>query len=121
MFGRVASDSTCRRLLQRLDTVPLGSVGCARTAAREVVWAQRAGLSGEPLPPAKAAGRELPGLVIDLDASIVVCHSEKEHAAPTFKKTFGYHPMLAFLDNTGEFLAAQLRRASSTRVTTKQI
>jgi hypothetical protein len=22
--------------------------------------------------------------VIDLDASIVVCHSEKEHAAPTF-------------------------------------
>jgi hypothetical protein len=34
--------------------------------------------------------------VIDLDASIVVCHSEKELAAPTFKRTFGYHPMLAF-------------------------
>jgi Transposase DDE domain group 1 len=55
----------------------------------------------------------LPGLVIDLDASIVVCHSEKEQAAPTFKKTFGYHPMLAFCDNTGEFLAAALRRGNA--------
>jgi hypothetical protein len=42
-----------------------------------------------------------------------VCHSEKEHAAPTFKKTFGYHPMLAFCDNTGEFLAAALRRGNA--------
>jgi hypothetical protein len=52
-------------------------------------------------------------LVIDLDASVVVCHSEKEQAAPTFKKTFGYHPMLAFCDNTGEFLAATLRRGNA--------
>jgi len=51
--------------------------------------------------------------VIDLDASVMVCHSEKEHAAPTFKKTFGYHPMLAFCDNTGEFLAAMLRRGNA--------
>ena len=51
--------------------------------------------------------------MIDLDASIVVCHSEKEHAAPTFKKTFGYHPMLAFCDNTGEFLAAALRSGNA--------
>ena len=57
-----------------------------------MVWAQRAELTGRPFPPARAAGRELPGLVIDLDASIVVCHSEKEQAAPTFKKTFGYPP-----------------------------
>jgi hypothetical protein len=54
----------------------------------------------------------MPGLVIDLDASVVVCHSEKELAAPTFKKTFGYHPMLAFCDNTGEFLAT-LRRGNA--------
>jgi hypothetical protein len=78
-----------------------------------VVWAQRAEWSGQPFPPARAAGRILPGLVIDLDASIVVCHSEKELAAPTFKKTFGYHPMLAFCDNTGEFLAAALRRGNA--------
>jgi hypothetical protein len=29
----------------------------------------------------------LPGLVIDLDASVAVCHSEKEQAAPTFKNS----------------------------------
>ncbi len=113
LFGSVASDSTCWRLLDRLDAAQLGAVARARAAAREVVWAQRAELTGQPFPPARAAGRVLPGLVIDLDASIVVCHSEKEHAAPTFKKTFGYHPMLAFCDNTGEFLAAQLRRGNA--------
>ena len=74
LFGAVASDSTCWRLLERLDTTRLGAVERARAAAREVVWAQRAELSGQAFPPAKAAGRELPGLVIDLDASIVVCH-----------------------------------------------
>src|SRR4051812_15452943 len=113
LFGPVASDSTCWRLLERLDAAQPGAVARARAAAREVVWAQHAELSGEPFPPARAAGRVLPGLVIDLDASIVVCHSEKELAAPTFKKTFGYHPMLAFCDNTGEFLAAALRRGNA--------
>jgi hypothetical protein len=113
LFGPVASDSTCWRLLDQLDTVALGALARARAAAREVVWAQRAELTGQPFPPARAAGRVLPGLVIDLDASIVVCHSEKEQAAPTFKKTFGYHPMLAFCDNTGEFLAAALRRGNA--------
>jgi hypothetical protein len=113
LFGPVASDSTCWRLLERLDPAQLSAVARARAAAREVVWAQRAELSGQPFPPARAAGRVLPGLVIDLDASVVVCHSEKEQAAPTFKKTFGYHPMLAFCDNTGEFLAAALRRGNA--------
>jgi hypothetical protein len=60
-----------------------------------------------------AAGRVLPGLVIDLAAAVVVCHSEKELAAPTFTKTFGFHPRLAFCDNTGEFLAAALRRGNA--------
>jgi DDE family transposase len=113
LFGSVASDSTCWRLLDQLDTARLGAVASARAAAREVVWAQRAELTGQAFPPAKAAGRELPGLVIDLDASIVVCHSEKEQAAATFKKTFGYHPLLAFCDNTGEFLAAALRKGNA--------
>jgi hypothetical protein len=85
LLGPVASDSPCWRLLDLLDTAQLGAVARARAAAREVVWAQRAELAAEPFPPARAAGRELPGLVIDLDASIVVCHSEKEQAAPTFK------------------------------------
>jgi len=96
-----------------LDATRSGAIARARATAREVVWAQRAELTGRPFPPARAAGRVLPGLVIDLDASVVVCHSEKELAAPTFKKTFGFHPMLAFCDNTGEFLAAALRRGNA--------
>ncbi len=39
LFGPVASDSTCWRLLDRLDTLHLGAVARARATAREVVWA----------------------------------------------------------------------------------
>lgn len=75
LFGPVASDSTCWWLLDRLDTTALGHIARARAAAREVVWAQRAETVGESFPCAMAAGQELPGLMIDLDASIVICHS----------------------------------------------
>jgi Transposase DDE domain group 1 len=50
-----------------------------------------------------------PVLVIDEDATIVVCHSEKESVAATFKHTFGFHPVLAFCDNSNEALAGMLR------------
>lgn len=113
LFGAVASDSTCWRLLDQLETAQLAAIASARAGAREVVWAQRAETTCVAFPPAAAAGQQLPGLVIDLDASIVICHSEKELAAPTFKHTFGFHPMLAFCDNTGEFLAATLRRGNA--------
>ena len=109
LFGPVASDSTVWRLLAQLGDRQLVGIAAARAAARETVWAQRAEVTGAAVPPATAARVDLPGLVIDVDASIVVCHSEKEQAAPTFKHTFGYHPVLAFCDNTGEFLAATLR------------
>lgn len=51
------------------------------------------------------AGFTIPGLVLDVDATIVVCHSEKEQAAKTRKTSFGYHPLLCFLDATGEALS----------------
>jgi hypothetical protein len=109
LFGAVASDSTCWRVLNQIGAAELSGIERARAAAREVAWAQRGEVTGAVVPPARAAGRRLPGLVIDLDATIVVCHSEKERTAPTFKQTFGYHPMVAFLDNTGEALAGVLR------------
>jgi hypothetical protein len=31
--------------------------------------------------------------VVDADATLVTAHSEKEHAAPTFKRGFGFHPV----------------------------
>ena len=113
LFGPVASDSTCWRLLDRIDEPTLAGIARARAAAREVAWVQHAETHGAPFPVASVAGRELAGLVLDLDASLVICHSEKEQAAPTYKGSFGYHPMLAFLDNTGEFLAAELRRGNA--------
>jgi hypothetical protein len=110
LFGSVASDSTCWRLLDALGDPELAAVAAARARAREVAWAQRAETTGTAFGPSRVAGTAgVEALVIDLDGHIVVCHSEKEQAAPTFKHTFGYHPVLAFCDNTGEFLAATLR------------
>jgi len=47
--------------------------------------------------------------VIDIDGSLVGAHSEKEQAAPTYKRGFGFYPLLAYLDATGEALAGMLR------------
>ncbi len=43
--------------------------------------------------------------VIDIDATLVGAHSEKEDAKPTYKRGFGFHPLMAYLDATGEALA----------------
>lgn len=50
-----------------------------------------------------------PASSLDLDATLVTCHSEKDQAAPTYKGGFGYHPLLCFLANTGEALSGRLR------------
>jgi len=115
VFGPVASDSTCWRVLDSIRGVDLDAIAAARAAARAVAWAQRAEQTGAPLPASLVAGAPLldaqgrPVLVIDDDATIVVTHSEKERAAATFKHSYGYHPVLAFCDNTNEALAGMLR------------
>ena len=92
LFGAVASDPTAWRVLSNVDDKVLASFRQARAAARELAWAQLVETRGG-LPASTAAGLPVPGLVLDLDASIVVCHSEKEKATPTWKKSFGYHPV----------------------------
>jgi asparagine synthase (glutamine-hydrolysing) len=77
----------------------------ARAAARELAWAQRIETRGAS-PVSTAAGMAIPGIVLDLDASIVICHSDKESASSTWKKTYGYHPLFCFLDGTREALLA---------------
>ena len=75
----------------------LGRIAPARTRCREVAWAQRVETAGNAFARSRVAGSAgLDTLVIDLDAHVLVCHSEKEQAAPTFKHTFGYHPLLPF-------------------------
>lgn len=108
VFGPVASDATAWRVLERIDAAALGRLRAARAWAREVAWLQHADTRGD-LPASRAAGRDVPGLVLDIDASIVIAHSEKEEASPTWKHTFGYHPIFCFLDNTNEALAGILR------------
>jgi hypothetical protein len=117
LFGAVASDPTAWRLLSDLDATALARLRSARAQARERAWAQAAE-SRTGLPASTAAGMPVPGIVLDLDASIVICHSEKESATPTYKKTFGYHPLFCFLDGTREALSGLLREGRAGSNTT---
>jgi hypothetical protein len=108
VFGPVASTPTAWRLLADTDPQALAALRTAHAAAREIAWLQAAETKGG-IPSARAGGRDLPGLVLDIDATLVTSHSEKEQTAATYKHGFGYHPLLCFLDNTGEALAGLLR------------
>jgi hypothetical protein len=101
LFGPVASMPTCWRVLDRIDAAHLQAVRAARATARAAAWAAGAGpdLSKE--------------LHLDFDATITVAHSDKQNAAATWKRTYGFHPLLCFLDRPeiagGEALAGLLR------------
>jgi len=104
IFGPVASDPTVSRLVEALAADParaIGAIRAARAAARQVVWSGRS--------PVPATGP----VIVDLDATLVEAHSEKEGAQPTYKRGFGFHPLLAFVDHgaggSGETLAGMLR------------
>ena len=110
VFGDVASAPTISRMLTALaQDAPavIEAISTARRAARERAWA----LAGDHSPAAGVSVKK--PLVIDLDATLITAHSEKEQAAPTFKRGYGFHPLCAFLDHgsdgTGEPLAIQLR------------
>lgn len=117
LFGPVASDPTAWRVLSDVDSDALVRLRTARARARELAWAQAAETRSA-LPASTAAGQPVPGLVLDLDASIVLCHSEKESASKTWKKNFGYHPLFCFLDNTREALSGLLREGRAGSNTT---
>ena len=92
----------------------LAAVAGARAQAREVAWAQRAEVTGQAFGRSQVAGTAgVEALVIDRDAHVLVCHSETEQTAPTFKHSFDYHPLLADLDNTSEFLAVVIRAGNA--------
>jgi hypothetical protein len=114
VFGSVASDPTVSRVIARLaadvDKV-LAAINTARATARARVWAAAG-------PNAPDHGRDVAHpLVIDVDATLVTAHSEKEKAAATFKRGFGFHPLCAFVDHgtqgTGEPVAVLLRAGNA--------
>jgi hypothetical protein len=119
LFALVASDTTVWRALEEITAARLGKVAVARARVRAHVWRQIVARHGR-VPPARVAGRDLGEVtVIRLDASIVLAHSDKQGAGPTFNKTFGFHPLTAWCDNTGESLVVKLRpgRAGSNTAT----
>jgi hypothetical protein len=96
LFGPVASDPVVSRLMTRLAAdapAALAAIGAARAAARERAWQ----LAGDQAP--GAGGGLIP---VDIDATIVTAHSDKQQAAPTWKKTYGFHPLTVFADHGGE-------------------
>jgi len=111
LAGPVASDPVVSRLVTRLAAdAPraLTAIRAARATARERAW----DLAGGAAP--GAAG----GLVtVDIDATIVTSCSEKEQAMPTWKKTYGHHPLTVFADHgadgSGEPLAFLLRAGNA--------
>ena len=96
LFGAVASDSTAFRVIDKIAATPglLDALDAAHAHAREHVWK----LTGAP-----------DRVTIDLDATLLAAHSEKEGAAGNFKGGYGFHPMLAYCDETREALAGALR------------
>ena len=117
LFGLVASDATiCRTIAAlardaRTTEAVLAAVDQARAAARARVWR----LAEQRAPDHDVTAAR--PLVVDVDGVLVTAHSEKEQAAPTFKKGFGHHPLVAFVDHgpqgTGEPVGVLLRRGNA--------
>ncbi|SMY04859.1 hypothetical protein BAURA86_03849 [Brevibacterium aurantiacum] len=110
LYGPVASNPTITRLIRALAAdadQALTAINTARAAARARVWE----LSGAQAPSYDSDART--PLIVDIDATLVTAHSEKEDAKPTYKKGFGFHPLLAFIDHgrpgCGEPAAGLLR------------
>jgi hypothetical protein len=98
LFGAVASTPTASRVVDAVDAERLGAIRGARARARATAWTTGLDPTADVQP-----------LILDFDATLVDSHSEKEGAAPTYKRGFGFSPLLCYLDATGEALAAILR------------
>src|SRR5437588_1914565 len=96
LFGPVASDSTAFRVIDRVASTPglLDAVRVAHARARARFWE----LNGAP-----------ERLTIDVDATLITAHSEKERAAGNYKGGYGFHPLQVYLDETREALGGLLR------------
>lgn len=106
LLGSVASVPTVWRTLAGLSTARLGGIDAARARVRRRVWSLLPG----GLPVSWVADTDLGDVVVlDVDATIVAAHSEKESATPTFKGSFGFDPIAVWCDNTTELLAGRLR------------
>ena len=98
LFGGVASDSTAFRVIDSIDAACLERLRGAVAVARSRAW---------------KLGARPQRTVFDVDATLTTAYSQKEHAAGNFKKGYGHHPLLCYLDGSGESMAAILRAGNA--------
>jgi hypothetical protein len=100
LFGQIASDSTAYRIIERISSEPVlvDSLRAAHARARACAW--RRGVKPD-------------RVTIDLDATLITSHSEKDRAAGNFKGGYGFAPMMAYCDESREALAGTLRPGNS--------
>ncbi|MCA1700557.1 MAG: IS1380 family transposase, partial [Actinobacteria bacterium] len=103
LFGGVASDSTAFGVIDSIDAACLERLRGAVATARALAW---------------KLGARPERIVLDVDATLTTAYSPKEHAAGNFKKGYGHHPLLCYLDASGEGLAGVLRAGNAGSNTT---
>jgi Transposase DDE domain group 1 len=96
VFGSVGSEATVWRTFDHVGPVELRGIAAARAGARARAWAAGAGPCGDQL-------------IIDVDSTIIRTKADKQDAAPTYKRTYGHHPLLAISAETDEILTGMLR------------
>ena len=120
LFGSIASSATACRTIKAVaeDPAAMAALAQARAAARERAWQMGAAPPmvavawGHSSPEVAGGGADEP-LTVDLDATLIIAHSDdKDGAAKTYKRTWGHHPLNAYLDRGdghGESLVGLLR------------
>jgi hypothetical protein len=104
LFGEGASTATAWRVVDQVACDELGLAGLRAARAQTRARAWRAGAHVDGL------------LVLDVDATLVTAHSDKQGAAGTYKGGFGFHPLACYLDRsdgTGEALSGILRSGNA--------
>jgi hypothetical protein len=113
LYGPVASDPTLWRTLNEIGDLQRRKIARERARTRAHVWSLIEHRHGR-IPPSRVGDRDLgKTVVIRLDASLVIAHSDKDLAAGTYKGSWGHHPLMAWCDNTFESLALKLREGSA--------
>jgi Transposase DDE domain group 1 len=110
VFGPVASDTTALRALGEVGERDLHRIDAARAAARTHLWSRLpAGVPASTYAGSVSCGDTI---VLRVDGTLTIAHSAKENAEGTYKKTFGFHSLGCWIDNSGE-LAVLLPRPGS--------
>jgi len=99
LFGQVASNATAWRVIDSLCAEGvLERLRQGRAKSRERAW---------------ELGARPERIVLDLDATLITAHSDKQQARGNFKGGFGFHPLLCWLDESQEALAGMLRSGNA--------